>query len=233
MSDLNQSMWKAVKKHKYAILVILLLPLVFAIYSYKMATSSPKDYSASIEIQLADFNNTYWSSQSTAKQFILSNKFLQETRKSKNLNLSVNRIRSMVMINGVNSSEIAIEAKGTDKKLVTNVVRAVSGHFLDVSNRQYKQHVTLVKQSIARAENQKITNVNAYNVEKLLYDLKEKLLDWRMAQVTEPMKAATSGSSPIVKAVSTYILAFGLLLVLAIVLLLFKNRRKLNNHPSD
>jgi len=97
---------------------------------------------------------------------------------------------------------------------------------LKLRNQEYDNKVKLVKESIDRLDQQEPSSLSAYDTEKLRYDLKEKLLNWHKAQTVEPIVVNLQGQSPLVKAVMSYILGFGLLFVIAMILLLGKNTKR-------
>jgi len=220
-----ESRWSHyIMKYKYWILVIVLLPLIFAGYSYFNEKNAPKTYAASTQLDIGSFDNTLTTTNYS--KYMLTTQFLQNLIQEENLNISDEALKSELVVTPNDENLLTVKLTGKNEQEVNKQIHAVVDYFLKLRNQEYDNKVKLVKESIDRLDQQEPSSLSAYDTEKLRYDLKEKLLNWHKAQTVEPIVVNLQGQSPLVKAVMSYILGFGLLFVLAMILLLGKNTKR-------
>lgn len=207
------------------IIIILLLPLLFSYYTYHKAKKSSSTYEGTVQLYLGTFESTQFNNPGYAKAVILNQQFLQSVISKENLNTTPAALQSALVFAGVDATGLKIAYKSKNQTQVQNTLTGVQNEFLKEANQDYTTRVALINQSIATAKKQEALNNTTYDLAKLIYDLKAKLITYQKPSVSMPLTVAHKTTSPKKKALATYILVFGLLIIIYMAILLLRKSK--------
>jgi len=217
---------KTLKKFIIIALIVVLLPLIVSLVSYKLESNKNNVFVSSNTIELAKMESKTYADLAYVSNRILSSNFLNEVIENNNMNIEVNDLKSSTSVEIEPAGQIKINVTRTVKNESEDILNKITNQILEESKTQYDALYDLNKGTITRLSAKKSEAQDFYEVERLLYDLEFKNLNMQEARISEFPKTEIKSFSPISKAITSGLLAFSILLLLLIGYGIFKVNKK-------
>jgi teichuronic acid biosynthesis protein TuaF len=211
---------------KRFIILLLIIPIVTAGIAYFMEKGKETTYTASVQFELGNFENEKLTGKSTVKDLFQKDEYLQEAKKSTDLGYSIEEIKNGLNIEEGGAHIIVFKHTSANKQKSKEIVKAISEHFTNISEKKYKEKLALLNGYVELVK--KTEEARGYLVEEELEfkaDTEMTITNIRETKSLGPVTSITSYKNPLKRAVFGFLVGVMLSLFLLIVPELFKEYR--------
>ncbi|MDF2946813.1 MAG: hypothetical protein K0S51_1492 [Bacillales bacterium] len=181
ISSLIQSIYKRFRK---LFIVLLILPILGAVIGYFTSKSIKPIYTAKTTVITGNFDREKLSSLGYLKGSVSSGNFLNEAMRKNDINESGDVLKNQITILDISpiSAQITYSTTNRDYQKIMN---AIIDQYLEKSNEGYNLRKELLSQQIKKIENSDYHPDQEADMQRLTYDLKDRIISLSGNETTE------------------------------------------------
>lgn len=204
----NETSQRLLKRTKRLSLLIVLLPLLTAVFAYVLESKTPTVFTAEAEVVLGNFQDEKLTNLGALPKFMTSENFFEDEdvkEIAKQLSFEKDPGPSALTFSLSGNTEVEVETK------LTTFLDA----FMENSDQRYEDTYNFLKEKKKKVENLEVNAENAVSKEELLVDLEDDLDGLRNTYISKEVTVSSSYNNPLNRAVFGFII--GLMLSVIIV----------------